>query len=331
MTDPGPLGCGAEIAEDTTLRADLVCGVGPALVVVADGVVLDLGGHTVAGPDVGPESAGIVLRGVRGVTVRNGTVQGFHAGVVIDGGAANVVENLTVQDNIGFHHGDLGDGIVINGSCENRIVANVVRRNGPFSGISLGPGAQANEIVGNTVVDNDMSDMGPEAGTQTMGIRIEGPSANRNRIADNTVVRNGSDGICVLATCDNPDDEPPCAGTPPNEHNEIVGNTASGNGTSGRGSGIRVFSMPLPVPPVHNVLRDNVADGNTWYGIAIDQAPLRSAGNTAIGNRAHGNGEFDGSDGSLMPPCAANVWDANDFGTVNQPCVSRRSGEPPEP
>jgi hypothetical protein len=24
-----------------------------------------------------------------------------------------------------------------------------------------------------------------------------------------------------------------------------------------------------------------------------------------------------------MPPCGRNLWEANDFGTVNQPCVSR--------
>jgi hypothetical protein len=175
----------------------------------------------------------------------------------------------------------------------------------------------------NVVTDNDMSHVGdPIAGRQTMGIRIDGPAANHNRIVGNTVTRNGSDGIVILATCDNPDSEPPCAGTPPNEHNEIAGNTANGNGRSGRGSGIRVFSMPFPVASVRNTLCDNVADDNASYGIAIDAAPLRSPGNEAIRNRAHGNGEFDGSDGSLMPPCGRNVWDANEFGSVNQPCVS---------
>jgi hypothetical protein len=81
------------------------------------------------------------------------------------------------------------------------------------------------------------------------------------------------------------------------------------------------------VPPAHNTVRDNVADDNAWYGVAIDAAPLRSPGNTAVRNRGRGNGEFDGSDGDLMPPCGANVWDANDFGTVNQPCVAGRVEE----
>jgi parallel beta-helix repeat protein len=265
------------------------------------------------------------------VTVRNGTVQHFHAGVVIEGGSANVVEDVVVEDNVGTPEGDFGDGIVVNGSRDNTVRGNVVRRNGPFSGISLGRGAQGNQLVGNTVADNNMLHLGePSAGSQTMGIRVEGPAANDNRIVGNTVTGSGGDGIVVLSTCDDFDTEPPCAGTPPNEQNEIAENTVSGNGTSGRGSGIRIFAMPVPIAPVANTVRDNVADDNAFYGIAIDAGPLGSKGNTALRNRGHGNREFDGSDGRLMPPCGPNTWQGNEFGTVNQPCVSGRA-EPEEP
>ena len=324
MSDGGPIRCGAPIDRDTVLEGDLACERGPALVVVADGVTLDLGGHTVSGaPGLVERGPGIVLRAVTGCTVRNGTVQSFDAGVAVEGGAGNVIEGLTVQDNVGSPDGEFGDGIVITNSRDNVVRGNVVRRNGPFSGIALGRGAWGNQVLANTVADHDMSQVPfPEAGRQTMSIRIEGPAANHNRILDNTVSGSGCDGIVVLATCDNPDDEPPCVGTPPNEHNEIAGNTSNGNGRSGRGCGIRLFSMPLPMPPVHNTVHDNVADDNASYGIALDGLPLRAPGNSAVRNRARGNGEFDGSDGTLMPPCGRNVWDANDFGTVNQPCVS---------
>ena len=337
MSVAGSPACGVEVTGNLTLDADLVCPRGPALVVTADGVTVDLGGHVVSGDPGelrrllgGAPGPGILLRGVRGVTVRNGTVQGFEAGVVVEGGSGNVVEGLTVQDNIGTPDGELGDGIVVNESRENRVEGNLVCRNGPFSGISLGPRAQRNEVRANTVADNNMGHLGPEDGRQTMGIRIEGPAANHNVVVGNRVTGSGADGIIVLATCDDRESEPPCVGTPPNERNEIAENTASGNGTSGRGAGIRVFSMPLPVAPVGNTLRDNVADDNAWYGVAIDAAPLGTGGNVAIRNRGRGNGEFDGSDGALMPPCGGNVWDGNDFGTVNQPCVATRLGEEPE-
>lgn len=314
-----------EVTTDTVLDRDLVCEHGPAFVVVADGVTLDLGGHTVSGTGrFGTSGPAVLLRGVTGATVRNGTLEHFEAGVAVQGGSGNVIEGLTVQDNIGDPDGDYGDGIVINDSRDNTVRGNVVRRNGPFSGISLGRGAAGNTVADNTVEDNNMAHIPfPDAGRQTMGIRVEGPSANHNRILGNTVTGSGCDGIVVLATCDNPGDEPPCVGTPPNEHNEIAGNTCNRNGTSGRGCGIRLFSMPLPMPPVHNVVHDNVADDNTSYGIALDGLPLRSPGNQALRNRGRGNGEFDGSDGTLMPPCGHNVWDGNDFGTVNQDCVGR--------
>ena len=318
---------GIEISKDTTLDADLTSEQGPAIVVVADGVTVDLGGHTVAAAArFRAKGPGILLRGVSRCTVRNGTVRYFEAGVAVEGGSDNLIENLTIEDNVGTPDGDYGDGIVVSESRGNTVRGNVVRRNGPFSGISLGRNASGNEVADNTVDDNSMADFEyPDAGRQTMGIRVEGPSANHNRIVRNTVTGSGCDGIVVLATCDNPGDEPPCVGTPPNEHNEIAGNTASRNGTSGRGSGIRVFSMPLPMPPAHNIVRDNVADDNTSYGVALDGLPLRAVGNQALRNRGRGNGEFDGSDGTLMPPCGRNVWDSNDFGTVNQPCVSRRA------
>ncbi len=328
MSDAGPIACGMEVGADTTLDRDLACEQGPALVIVADGVTLDLGGHTVrASARFRTKGPGILLRGVTGCVVRNGTVMHFEAGVAVEGGGGNLIEGLTVQDNVGTPDGDYGDGIVINESRDNRVRGNVVRGNGPFSGISLGRNASGNEIVENTVADNNMEDFDyPDAGRQTMGIRVEGPAANRNRILRNTVTASGCDGIVVLATCDNPGDEPPCEGTPPNEHNEIAENTSNDNGTSGRGCGVRLFSMPLPMPPVHNVVRDNVVENNTSYGIALDGLPLRATGNQALRNRGRGNGEFDGSDGTLMPPCGRNVWEGNDFGTVNQPCVERRAG-----
>ena len=316
-----------EISADTTLEGDLVSEQGPALVIVADGVTLDLGGHTVeGGARFGSDGPGILLRNVSGCTVRNGTVQKFEAGVAVEGGAGNVIEALTIQDNLGTPDSDYGDGIVLNASRDNVVRGNTVRRNGPFSGISLGRGASGNEVAENIVTDNNMSHVPyPDAGRQTMGIRVEGPEASHNRIIGNTVTGSGCDGIVVLAACDNPGDEPPCVGSPPNEHNEIAGNTSSRNGTSGRGCGVRLFSMPLPMPPIHNTVHDNVCDDNTSYGVALDGLPLRSPGNRAYRNRGHGNGEFDGSDGTLMPPCGRNEWDDNDFGTVNQPCVERRA------
>jgi hypothetical protein len=85
MSDAGSLACGAEITGTRHWTLDLACACG-ALVVTADNVTPDLGGHTLSGNPQGvvrrPDA---VLRGVRGATVRNGTVEHFDAGVVVEG------------------------------------------------------------------------------------------------------------------------------------------------------------------------------------------------------------------------------------------------------
>lgn len=314
--------CGAEITADTTLDTDLVCERGPALVVAADNVTLDLGGHSVSGrPDAGG-GPGILLQGVSGVTVKNGTVQHFDAGVVVDGGSGNHVMHLTVRDNIGSPDGDYGDGIVVRNSSDNHVHDNTVARNGPFSGIALGPDCQGNHIRNNMVTDNNMMHAGdPGAGRQDMGIRIEGPAANNNSVVGNTVTGSGANGIAILATCAN---DANCAGTPANEQNEVASNTCNRNGTSGQGAGVKIFSLPNPITPVKNTVTNNVAEDNATFGISIDAVGNNNVGTTANtfrANRARNNPQFDGHDGNTSPPCGTNLWEDNDFGTVNQPCV----------
>jgi parallel beta-helix repeat protein len=320
ITEAGGIGCGTEITQSTTLGGDLKCPKGgPALTITADNVTLDLGGHTVSGdPKHTGDNAGILLKNVKGCTVKNGTVQGFDAGIVIAGGSGNTIQGITLQDNIGNPDGDFGDGIVVNGSSKNRIEGNTVQRNGPFSGIAIGPDSQGNEVKGNTVTDNNMMHTGDKTqGNQDMGIRIEGPAADKNKVTANTVTGSGANGIVVLATCGDPNSSPPCAGTPPNKGNEISNNQCHKNGTSGRGAGIALFAMANPVPPTQTTITGNAANENVSFGITVDAGATK---NKITKNSAHKNGQFDGNDGN--GGCGDNTWQGNDFGLANQPCVA---------
>lgn len=69
---PSPL-CGTTLTVSTTLTQDAVCDQG---VLLADGVTLDLAGHTLRGPGDG---TGVRLAGA--ATVRGGTVRGWDVGV----------------------------------------------------------------------------------------------------------------------------------------------------------------------------------------------------------------------------------------------------------
>jgi parallel beta-helix repeat protein len=322
IREPAAVTCGQEITANTTLTADLVCTEGPALIVTADNVVLDLAGFTITGHGAATAaSPGILLRNVKGVTVQKGTIQHFGAGVAIAGGANNIVQNVTVQDNIGEPDGDFGDGITLSATSGNRIIGNTVRRNGPFSGISLVGPSSNNHIHDNIVTDNNMLPGDPSLGRQDMGIRVEGPAANNNMIAGNTVTGSGADGIVVLPTCADP--QTGCTGTPGNETTEITKNMCHKNGTSGNGSGIRLFSVAAPVAPVKCTITDNVTNDNMTNGISIDAAGAATptpTQHTITGNSGKGNGQFDGFDGNT-PACGSNTWNHNVFAKVNQPCV----------
>lgn len=249
MNDSQPPGCGASITEDTTLTADI----GPCsrhgLVVEADGVTLDLGGHTINGDAFarsGADKAGILLKGVRGVTVRNGTVVGFDAGVAIQGGGGNAVRGVTVEDNVNYRvvtgrNADpddvnldeqvlcmLGEGISVANSSDNVIEHNRVYGNGPLAGIALVGDSNDNLVAHNDVADNDVPNTTPDGrpttcGTgrqqgpmtrgrsiQGIGIRVEGPGADRNVVERNRVTRSAIAGISVHSYDSG-------RGTPPNE------------------------------------------------------------------------------------------------------------------
>ena len=92
----------SHITTDLTLTADLGPCPGDGIVIVADGVTLDLNGHSIIGD--GSRTGlhpGVTVLGRRQVTVKGGTVRGFDAGVSLVGGGRNTVTQMVVQDNLG--------------------------------------------------------------------------------------------------------------------------------------------------------------------------------------------------------------------------------------
>jgi len=140
IREPAAVKCGQEVKANTTLDGNLRCSEGPALIVTADNVVLDLAGFTVSGEGSAAGHPGILLRNVKGVTVRKGTVKGFGAGVAIAGGANNVIENVTVE---GDALGDLLPAPESGGLPDRAVVVAVEQllENRPRLGLGLVPRA----------------------------------------------------------------------------------------------------------------------------------------------------------------------------------------------
>lgn len=194
------LGCGATVTTSVTLTADIGPCPDTALVVTANGVTLDLAGHTVRGdgnPATTPDQVGILLRFVSNVVVKNGTARDFNAGVVISQGGGNTIQDMTVTNNVGTATSAHGDGIFLFASNDNKLLRNRVTSNGPDSGITLGDGSSRNLISASLIADNNIPyPAGPESGPAQLdvGVNFTGAAAD-NVIDGNQILRNGFFGL----------------------------------------------------------------------------------------------------------------------------------------
>ena len=302
--------CGQTITQSTTLDSDVGPCAGTGIRVGADNVTLDLGGRTVYGTQAPGEGAGILVNGRTGVTIRNGRVILFDAGVVIQGGSGNTVTEVVAQDNIGTRASDFGDGIAVFGSSNNVIRRNRVQRNGVFSGISLVGNSDNNLVDDNTVQGNNV-ESNPNL-MDDIGIRVEGPGVNGNVVSNNKVEGNGLDGIQVFPFAANSD-------------NTVRGNTIRGNGFHNKahraGNGFVTGSR-------NNLIERNLVERNAASGIRINGQNNTIRNNTARNNglpplspgTINAGGAFDLHDTTFN--CDANVWTGNIFGTRNQNCIN---------
>ena len=306
-------GCGMVITQSTTLTADIgPCGKG-GIVIAADGVRVDMNGHSIIGKSTAGDGVGVLFDGVEGAWVLNGTVRGFDAGVAIVGGTSNTVWNMTIRDNIGNLKSSrpaYGDGVVIRSSSQNWVTRSAITNNGPFGGVSVfadaGASSDSNVIERNRIVDNDVA---RATANEDSGIRIDGPNATGAIIMDNTIIANGLDGITFTDA----------QGADPTFTAYMTRNVVTGNGFHGmanrKGDGIAVLAG------TGVLLVDNEVTGNAANGIRIGAVSSRIFGNTSTGNTLYpGTTGFDLVDENTA--CDANQWDANGFGTASQTCIA---------
>jgi parallel beta-helix repeat protein len=189
------LQCGDTLTHSVTLTRNLTNCPDQGLAIGADGITVDLNGHTIDGtvtqpagcdrPPFGP--AGITNAGYDRVTIKNGTLQQFFAGVFAGtettGMSNSTLRDLTARDNSFAGIAMLGryghnDG--------NRIVHNHTFGNGcSGSGIALNAGR------GNLIAHNRSHDNGGGIGLCC---------SQDNIVRDNVVTHNAENGIAIC--CD---------------------------------------------------------------------------------------------------------------------------------
>ena len=251
--------CGSLITADTTLDSDIGPCVGDALIVAADDITLDLGGHTVSGTGT---SAGVRVARHTGVEVTNGVIDGFHRGLVLDEADGNHIWSLTLRNNV-------RQGITVAGSDANLIEKNSILDNDGDAirlGLSDGNIVRKNVAVGNVFgigvadgSDGNLVEKNSVSATDAFGIAVFSTSTD-NRVEKNSVLGTRlGDGIVVAADS---------SGT------RITKNVANGNADDG-----------IDVDDPATTVTENTANDNADLG--IEAVPGTTDGG---GNRASGNG-----------------------------------------
>ena len=181
--------CGTTLMTNVKLEEDLTCS-GDGLIVGADGITVDLNGHTIAGSGGGN---GITVRGRRGVVVAGGTVRSFVTGVLVAGSSGIVIKENRFTEN--------REGVFLNGSSANTVKENVAWQN-QLRGIMIRPSLSGVQSTQNLVTENILIDnpsgillFGQPGNTlkenmitgSTVGIDLTGPGASGNLLKENTL------------------------------------------------------------------------------------------------------------------------------------------------
>ena len=170
-----PLHCGATIKHSTKLTQDLTNCRGVGLRIGADGITLDLNGHTIAAAAKrNPTAHGILDVGHDRVTIKGGTVKGFGAyGVRLAQVQRNHVTDMTMTANF------TGIGLV---ESSHNLVERSAMTGSRFTGVNL-TGGTANTVT----LDRIAGSIGPGVLLQT-SVRDHGSA---NRILENAIDGNG--------------------------------------------------------------------------------------------------------------------------------------------
>jgi parallel beta-helix repeat protein len=276
--------CGDTITTDTTLHHDLADCPNNGIVIGADGITLDLNGHTIDG-DGTPFAAcaqgeicdtGVVNDGHDGVTVMHGSVRQFDVGVIVGRASHNRLLGISSSGNrfagLGFFGStrslmrnssgsgstsrENGTGMFLADSHHVRILHNSFRRNGN-QGI-FAPESTHNLIKGNLLSRN------------RGGIELQ--KSNRNQVRRNRSVR---DGVGVLVALRD-------------ARRNVIARNRIVHPTQARGGDGQGIEVPRGS---HNVIARNSIRDASQNAIAVGGEGVRGVGNVVRRNHIRGAGK----------------------------------------
>jgi parallel beta-helix repeat protein len=313
--------CGQTLKASVRLADDLADCPGSGLIIGANGITVDLNGHTIDGTNNRkPGIAGVVNDKHANVTIENGAITDFYfAGVSVSGSRGVVLRKLTVSKvGAGCKQGDQCAGIFLmqatgttisDSSLSNNVQSfqvngidvyaspgTLVQRSridrNAGHGVAVfqsprsrfvGNGLEGNRLIGLQV--NSSSDSTLVTGNRARGNRTAGIAVGASsnlRVLDNTVSGNGEVGLLLF---------------------DLTGSLVRGNRASGNPNGIVLYGGQADVAgyagkhgATRNELVANKATKNTRSGILVrgDGGKDVADDNLLSGNVANGNGRNGG-------------------------------------
>jgi len=334
--DNPAIGCGATLTTSTTLTADIVNCPGTALVIGADGITVNLGGHTLSGTNA-TDSEGIANDGHAGVKILgSGRITNFRLnGVGMRNAPNSVVRGVTIRRiGAGGVEGEpVSAGILLSDSPGSKIVANDVQNNvNAFQSDGADVINSPRTVVeGNTLSHNSWNGLVLLASPES---RIVGNQLDANP-NNGTEVNGGSDSVLVAG---NSADRNTAVGIVlgSSRNARITGNSARGNDAglfffdlhdsaivknSATSNGVGIVLTGGQFGSHGNTLKGNFASGNQDTGIVVEEDDQGAAsgntltGNTANKNKGHGidatadsiDGGGNHASGNATPPQCVNV------------------------
>ena len=250
--------CNTTAITDVKLKTDLNCPNVPGILVGADGITIDLGGHTLTGNRTAGNHGIDNSAGFDNVTVKNGTVTKFDRGAIGDAADGMHVEHVVASGNLIY-------GIDI-GGAGSRVSSSQASGNA-FSGISI-TGNSAR--VSSSQVSGNASD----------GIFIEGTTS---RVTASHASGNGSNGIVIVGNS-------AVVSSSQASGNDVRGIVLSGTSalvSSSRASGNASDGILINFGTSARV-SSSQALGNGSNGIVIEGGSARVSSSKALGNGSTG-------------------------------------------
>jgi nitrous oxidase accessory protein NosD len=292
------LDCGDEVDQDRKLKSDLSCGLNEAgLVVTADGVDLDLNGHTISGNgDLGTD--GVLVDDQERVTVHGGTIKDFEHGISAVAANRLTVEDMKIRNsgdqavrlnqvtNSAIRHNELlenqaSSNVLVTGGLSEKVA--VTRNRMTMGGITF-DGGPNHKAIRNRITDaqSDAITLGVTGNVAVRGNTIEGGegfgvlvegAVEESAIESNRIAGTDSSGIffedgVVSTTVDD---------------NTVTGTSNNGISISNLVTGIKI--------------RGNRANGNANHGIGVEGGDVLIRNNVANSNEGYGilSGSSNGS------------------------------------